>query len=232
MKKIFYCALILAIIYFLTIIICNGEKIKKEYYVEENIVSEIEKKEIIFEESKIISSNENKETILEVNGERITKKDIDFYNYQLNNKYKKSAESGNINAKEHIIAEVVISQESKKNGNCMSETEKEKLKHGIQQDIENSKEISNIFKENNHINKDEFIDYYLNIIERAYINLMWKQDILKKIDNGELVANETFNLEYNNYKKISNVVEKREKLDELLNIYINYIVDKSEIKEF
>jgi hypothetical protein len=212
----------------------NNSNINKENTSEIEL-SENDKKEIVNNIETIFSSNNSDTVIIEVNGEKITQKDLDFFNFSKNNsyiqKYYSNSEENEININDELIKETVILQTAQKNGIALTESEINDITEGIKKSMDNDEETTKSLLDSFQMNENEFLEYYSKVLENTQIILKWKKDILNKIDLGELNINNTeFNTQYDEYKKTTDISKKTEILSNLLTIYIDYLVDNSEIK--
>lgn len=195
--------------------------------IEGKKISEEEQKDILNELVSIASKND-KNVIMKINEEDIYQKDMELYNYLYNNNYIKESDSSTA-----LIKDKVILQNAKENDILLSNNEIESINASIEKGLEQEREILNSILQKFDFKEKEFVKYYTNYMQNEYLIMKWQQKIIKKIYDEEIdIDYQQFNLEYEEYKNTTDTSIKTKKLNYLVDIYIKYLIENSDIIYF
>lgn len=229
-KKVVLALLIIGILIFGIKKVTNNKVVKNdnnnlaEIKNKNSVLTEEEKMKII-DEIKIALENKTDKEVLSVNGEKITEREIAYYNYQINN----SAVNENGKTKDvvnEIIKQYVICQNAQELGISLTENEIERIKEVVKDDetIRNQAETLNM-------SYDEVRKMYVNGRTKMQLKEKWRLNTFHMINDGKLVLdNKEFNNKYKKYCETDDAKIKHQLVLELIEIYVEYLVDKSNIE--
>ena len=168
-----------------------------------------------------------------VNGERISKEEIELIKFQTNNDFRisKSQKKSEDEIIQDIIKNHIILQDAKKNNITLTQTESEEIENSIdeytQQDIQETKDIANALD----MDYDTFIEFYKTRRKNIEIISKWKINLANLINEEKVQINDgEFNDKYKSYKNTTDNKQRSSLLLELVEIYENYIIKNAEIK--
>ena len=190
------------------------------------LLSEEERLEVA-EEIKQTFENKTDKTVLKVNGEEISEKEIAYIDFQKNNQYV-NKDGEKINAVDEAIKQYVILQDAEKNNITLTEEQEKDIKTRIEKSIQNStEEETEALLDAINMNQEEFIEFSVDRERKLEIISKWIVEIMIKIDNGEIEINdEEFNNKYSEYIKSN----KTTSLLDLVDIYENYLIEQATVE--
>ena len=189
-----------------------------------------EKQEDAIKEIEKQIKNVNDKVVLIVNGEKVTEKEIAIVNFQINNRY--SNKSGvEIDAKDEVIKECVILQNAQDEKIYLNDQESQTIEKRVKEYMKNDEKGNEQLLNALNMSYDEFLEYYTNRTKKLEIISKWQTTIMQRINNGEMqVDDKTFNDKYNKYKATSDVSKRVNLLQELIDVYQEYLKAKSKIE--
>lgn len=201
-----------------------------EIPVVNTLLSEEERLEVA-EEMKQTFENKIDKTVLKVNGEEISEKEIALIDFQRNNQYV-NKDGEKIDAVDEAIKQYVILQDAEKNNITLTEEQEKDIKARMEKSIQNSTEeetkaLLDAFK----MTQEEFIEFYVDRTKKLEIISKWSYTISNKINNGELkIEDEEFNNRYQEYQKSEEPSTRVKLLLELVEMYENYLMEQATVE--
>ena len=187
-------------------------------------ISEEEKNEIIHEIKDALKDTTDK-TVLEVNGEKITERELAYKNYQLNNSSLNEGEQKE--PIDEMITEYVICQDAKQQGITIKEKEMEDIRKVVKDD----NDVKNLAEALN-MTYDEVREMYMNGRVRIELRMKWTSKVLEKINEGTLnFGNELFNEKCKKYNESTDITIRTQLLTELVDMYKEYLVSQANIEK-
>lgn len=239
-KKIYI--IILAIISILIIFFIftrNNIKEEKEKEKEKEKAETVYSTELSKEQKEDVISNlkeyseDTDNYKIDVNGERISKEEIELTKFQTNNDFRisKSQKKSEDEIIQDVIKNHVILQDAKKNNITLTQTESEEIEKNIDeytnQNIQETKDIANAL----NMDYDTFIEFYKTRRKNLEIISKWKVNLANLINEEKIQIDDSeFNNKYKSYKNATDNKQRSSLLVELVEVYENYILKKAEIK--
>ena len=197
-----------------------------EIPVVNTLLSEEERLEVA-EEMKQTFENKIDKTVLKVNGEEISEKEIALIDFQRNNQYV-NKDGEKIDAVDEAIKQYVILQDAEKNNITLTEEQEKDIRARIEKSIQNStEEETEALLDATNMTQEEFIEFFVDRERKLEIISKWMVEIMIKIDNGEIEINdEEFNNKYSEYIKSN----KTTSLLDLVDIYEKYLIEQATVE--
>lgn len=193
-------------------------------------LSEEKKEEIINDLDRQIAKTNN-DLVVEVNDEKITRKQLEFAKWQERNKIDKS----NLDASDEailnkLIKECVMYQDAIKNNINLSKEEENIINQNIDEVMnKNDTELTKIANAL-ELSNEQFLNMYKEKIKRAEIISKWKITLADKINTNELkIEDNNFREKYEKYNEEKDDKKRYTLLLELINSYIENIIKNATI---
>lgn len=179
-------------------------------------------------ESKVGSATNN--VVLEVNGEKVTEKEIAIIDFQLNNKYVNKNQNKK-DANDEVIKQYVILQNAKEINVGLTEKEIETIENNVNTYMKKDEEETNMLLDALNMEYNEFLKFYIDRTKKIKTISKWESHIMNEINNGNIdIEDESFNREYNKYIEIKDIGEKAKSLKNLLELYEKYLQEKAKVE--
>ncbi len=186
--------------------------------------------------TNILSKGDIHEVVAKVNGEEITRFDINYISYindSVNKSQKANYPTEFEDIKKEAIKDKVLFQEALKNNMGMTDEDKKAIKDLYASSVTDADKRT---AKKLEMSDEEYLDYVVNKQAENETTMKYKTNINDKISKGEIsIEDEEFKKAYEAYQNYSSedvneqTNTKMELLDVAYNAYVDYLVRNSEI---